>query len=176
MLIRVFLHAEFISAMKTVPNATIFVKNAKEIEKWLVLVISVNSLRFSLKLLSRISEKVIKNVFRWKRRQIKKDENFLNFWEIQFYRKAMAFDKIGDNYSLSANSIEICLLGYLCMQNSYLQWKQFKSYDFREKCKKLEKWLVSVISVNFLRFSLKLLSRISEKSHKIWFLDGKEDK
>ena len=46
MLIRVFLHAEFISAMKTVPNPTIFVKNAKKkkkkIEKWLVLVISDN--------------------------------------------------------------------------------------------------------------------------------------
>ena len=33
MLIRVFLHAEFISAMKKVPNPTIFVKNAKKIEK-----------------------------------------------------------------------------------------------------------------------------------------------
>ena len=63
MLIRVFLHAEFISAMKTAQNPTIFVKNAKKIEKWLVLVISVNFLRFSLKLLSRISEKVIKYVF-----------------------------------------------------------------------------------------------------------------
>ena len=42
MLIRVFLLAEFISAMKTVQNPTIFVKNAKKIEKWLVLVISVN--------------------------------------------------------------------------------------------------------------------------------------
>ena len=30
MLIRVFLHAEFISAMKTVQNPTIFMKNAKE--------------------------------------------------------------------------------------------------------------------------------------------------
>ena len=30
MLIRVFLHAEFISAMKRVPNPTIFVKNAKK--------------------------------------------------------------------------------------------------------------------------------------------------
>ena len=29
MLIRVFLHAEFISAMKTVQNPTIFMKNAK---------------------------------------------------------------------------------------------------------------------------------------------------
>ena len=30
MLIRVFLHAEFISAMKTVQNPTILVKNAKK--------------------------------------------------------------------------------------------------------------------------------------------------
>ena len=57
MLIRVFLHAEFISAMKTVQNPTIFMKNAKKIEKLIILVISVNFLRFSLKLLSRISEK-----------------------------------------------------------------------------------------------------------------------
>ena len=33
MLIRVFLHAEFISAMKTVKNPTIFMKNGKQIEK-----------------------------------------------------------------------------------------------------------------------------------------------
>ena len=30
MLIRVFLHAEFISGMKTAQNPTIFVKNAKQ--------------------------------------------------------------------------------------------------------------------------------------------------
>ena len=44
MLIRVFLHAEFISAMKTVQNPTIFMKNAKKkkIEKWIILVISVH--------------------------------------------------------------------------------------------------------------------------------------
>ena len=33
MLIRVFLHAEFISAMKKVPNPTIFGKNAKKKKK-----------------------------------------------------------------------------------------------------------------------------------------------
>ena len=33
MLIRVFLHAEFISAMKTVQNSTIIMKNANKIEK-----------------------------------------------------------------------------------------------------------------------------------------------
>ena len=34
---------------------------------------------------------------------------------------SIAFDKIGGNYALSANSIKICLLGYFCMQNSYLR-------------------------------------------------------
>ena len=53
MLVSVFLHAEFISAMKAVQNPTIFVDKAKIIEKLLVLVISVKFLRFSLKLLSR---------------------------------------------------------------------------------------------------------------------------
>ena len=33
MLIRVFLHAEFISAMKTVENPTTFMKNAKKEKK-----------------------------------------------------------------------------------------------------------------------------------------------
>ena len=33
MLIRVILHAEFISAMETVQNTTIFMKNGKKIEK-----------------------------------------------------------------------------------------------------------------------------------------------
>ena len=39
----------------------------------------------------------------------------------QVYRKAIACDKIGGNYALSANSIKICLLGNFCMQNSYLR-------------------------------------------------------
>ena len=65
MLIRLFLHAEFISAIKTVQNPTIFMKNAKKKknEKLIILVISVNILRFSQKLLSKISEKVRKYVF-----------------------------------------------------------------------------------------------------------------
>ena len=73
MLIRVFLHAEFISAMKTFQNPTIFMKNAKRIEKRIILVISVNFLRFSLKLLSKISEKSKNMFFRWKRRQVKQN-------------------------------------------------------------------------------------------------------
>ena len=44
--------------------------------------------------------------FRWKRRQINKNEQFSNFWENQFYHKAIAFDKI----ALSANSIKNMLI------------------------------------------------------------------
>ena len=58
--------------------------------------------------------------FRWKRRQMKQNYKFSNFGEYQLYRKAIAFNKIGGNYALPANSIKICLLGYFCMQNSYL--------------------------------------------------------
>ena len=46
-----------------------------------------------------------------------KIRNFQNFEKINF----IAFDKIGGNYALPANSIKICLLGYFCMQNSYLR-------------------------------------------------------
>ena len=61
MLIRVVLYTEFISAIKTGKNHKIFMKNAKKkIEKWIILVISVNFLRYSMKLLSKISEKVRK--------------------------------------------------------------------------------------------------------------------
>ena len=89
-----------------------FHKKYKKIEKLIILVISVNFLRFSLKFLSRISEKHRKYVFfSWKRRQIKQDLKFSNFFENQFYRKAIAYDKIGGNYALSANSTKICLLG-----------------------------------------------------------------
>ena len=44
----------------------------------------------------------------------------------KFLRKSVlsqgySHDKIGGNYALSANSTKICLIGYFCMQNSYLQ-------------------------------------------------------
>ena len=82
-----------------------------------------------------------KMFFRWKRRQIKKNEQFSNFWENNFYRKAIALDKIGGNYVLSANSTKICLLGYFCMQNSYLQWKQFQILRFSWKMQKNRKMI-----------------------------------
>ena len=35
--------------------------------------------------------------------------------------QAIAYDKIEGNYALPENSTKICLLGYFCMQNSYLR-------------------------------------------------------
>ena len=47
----------------------------------------------------------------------------------------LAYDKIGGNYALSANSTKICSACriHICDENSS------KSYDFREKCKRIEK-------------------------------------
>ena len=52
---------------------------------------------------------------------------------------------------------------HICDKNSS------KSYDFHEKCKKIAKSIILVISVNFLRFSMKLLSRISQKVRNYFF-------
>ena len=43
------------------------------------------------------------------------------FLENRLNRKAIAFDKISRNFAFYGNSINIHLLGYFCMQNSYLR-------------------------------------------------------
>ena len=54
----------------------------------------------------------------------------LNFGGNRLNRKGIAFDKISRNCAFYGNSINIHLLGYFCMQNSYLQWKQCKILRF----------------------------------------------
>ena len=44
----------------------------------------------------------------------------LNFLYNQLNRKAIAFDKISRNFAFYGTSVNINLLGYFCMQNSYL--------------------------------------------------------
>ena len=144
-----------------------------KIEKWLVLVISVNFLRFSLKLFSIILEKIIKNVFRRKKRQINKNEQYSNFWENQLYRKAITFDKIGGNYALSENSMKICLLGYFCMQNSYLQWKQFQILRFSWKMQKNRKMISFGNFCSFFEIFTETLEQNIRKSHKKMFFRWK---
>ena len=107
--------------------------------------------------------------FSWERRQIKQNLKFSHFWENQFYHKAIAYDKIGGNYALSANSNFACTI-HICNGNSS------KSYDFHEKYKKIEKWIILVISVNFFEIFTETLEHNIRKSQKICFLVGKEDK
>ena len=82
MLIRVFLHAEFISAMKTVEQwknsytdfqkKSVNMKNAKEMEKWIILVICSQFFEiFTETLETEYQKKSVNMFFRWKRRQIK---------------------------------------------------------------------------------------------------------
>ena len=78
MLIRVFLHAEFISAMKTVQNPTIFVKNAKKKEKKNRKMISFGNFCSFFEVFTETLEQNIRKshkkwFFRWKRRQIKQN-------------------------------------------------------------------------------------------------------
>ena len=78
MLIRAFLHAEFISAMKTVQNPLIFVKNAKKKKKKNRKMISFGNVCSFFEVFTETLEQNIrkshkKMFFRWKRRQIKKN-------------------------------------------------------------------------------------------------------
>ena len=57
---------------------------------------------------------------------MEKKTNKAKLEHLKFLRKSVlsqtiAYDKIEDNYALYANSIKICLVGYFCMLNSYLQ-------------------------------------------------------
>ena len=150
--------------MKTVTNPTIFVKNAKKNRK----MISFGNFCWFFEIFTETLEQNIRKshkkfFFRWKRRQINKNEQFSNFWENQFYRKAIAFDKIGGNYALSANSIRICLLGYFCMQNSYLRWKPFKILRFSWK---MQKNSIMISFGNFLLFFLQIFTETLEQNIK----------
>ena len=62
----------------------------------------------------------------------KQNQKFSYFWENQLYLMAMAYDKIGGNYALPANSTKIYGEFISAMKTS-------NSYDFHEKCKRIEK-------------------------------------
>ena len=107
-------------------------------------------MRFSLKLLSRISEKVIKYVFRWKRRQINKNEKFSNF------QRCIA--KLQPLIKLE----ELCRK--ILQQNSYLR----KILRFSKKKKKKNRKMISFS--NFCSFfETETLEQNIRRSHKICF-------
>ena len=48
-------------------------------------------------------------------------EKKTNKAKLEILKFLQLYDKIKGNYALPANSIKLCLLGYFCMQNSYLR-------------------------------------------------------
>ena len=112
-------------------------------------VIFVNCLRFSLKLLSRLSQKFIKYYLKMEKKTTKAKLEILNFWENHQNYKVIAFDKISWNCAFDGNLIIIHLLGYFCMQNSYLRWKQCKILRFSWKRKNNRKSLILLMVWDF---------------------------
>ena len=79
----------------------------------------------------------------------------------------MPYQQILQKYSYQG--IFACRI-HICDENSS------KSNDFHEKCKKIEKLIIQVISVKFFQILNESLKKNMRKSEKICFLDGKEDK
>ena len=119
-LIRVFLHAEFISALKTEPKPTVFEKYAENRKKnicyhyFLFFVIfSISFKQNFLKpnescLLDRKKPNIAKLVY-------------INFLAVSMkIAMLQPVRKFSEKRLFSVNPIKIPLLGYFCMQNSFL--------------------------------------------------------
>ena len=120
-LIWVFLHREFISALKTEPKSMVFEKHAKNGKKniyhhyFLFLVI------FSKSLKQKSLIPTESCFLDGKKPNIAKlvDINFLADNEKNY--QGIAFDNISKIYALYGNFKKIHLLGYFYLQNSYLR-------------------------------------------------------
>ena len=117
-LIRVFLHAEFISALKTEPKPTVFEKyaeNRKKIYHYFLffVIFSISFKQNFLKpnescLLDRKKPNIAKLVY-------------INFLAVSMkIAMLQPVRKFSEKRLFSVNSIKIPLLGYFCMQNSFL--------------------------------------------------------
>ena len=118
-LIRVFLHAEFISALKTEPKPTVFEKNAENRKKIFVhyflffVIFSISFKQNFLKpnescLLDRKKPNIAKLVY-------------INFLAVSMkIAMLQPVRKFSEKRLFSVNPIKIPLLGYFCLQNSFL--------------------------------------------------------
>ena len=118
-LIRVFLHAEFISALKTEPKPTVFEKyaeNRKKIFVYYFLFFVIFSISFKQNVL-KPNESCLLD---------RKKPNIAKLVYINFLAVSMKIAmlqpvrKFSEKRLFSVNPIKIPLLGYFCMQNSFL--------------------------------------------------------
>ena len=106
---------------------------------------------------------------------MKKKTNKAKLEFFKFWRKSVLSQgyKIGGNYALPTNSIQICLLGYFCMQNSICDENSSNSYDFHENAKN-RKMNNYGNFCKFFKIFTETLEQNIRKSQKICFLDGKK--
>ena len=121
-LIWVFLHAEFISALKTEPKSMVFEKHAKNGKKNIYHHYFLFFVIFSKSLKQKCLIPTESCFLDGKKPNIAKlvDINFLA--DNEKNRQAIGFAKMEGKgkWLFSANPMKMCLFGYFCMQNSFL--------------------------------------------------------
>ena len=114
-LIRVFLHAEFISALKTEPKPTVFEKYAENRKKNICyhyfLFFVIFSISFKQNFLKPNESCLLEE-----RSQI--EISIYQFFGRQHENRHAIVRKFSEKWMFSANTIKIPLLGYFCMQNA----------------------------------------------------------
>ena len=137
-LIRVFLHAEFISALKTEPKPTVFEKYVENRKKNICYHYFLFFVIFS---------------FSFKQNFLKTNESCLLDGKKPLIAKVVYIflavsmkiamlqpvRKFSQKWLFSVNPITISLLGYFCMQNSFLHCKRSQSLRFLRNMQKIEK-------------------------------------
>ena len=119
-LIRVFLHAEFISAPKMEPKPTVFEKYAENRKKIFVIIIFYFFVIFSINFKQNFLKPNESCLLDRKKPNIAKLV-YINFLAVSMkIAMLQPVQKFSEKRLFSANPIKIPLLGYFCMQNSFL--------------------------------------------------------
>ena len=73
---------------------------------------------------------------------------YINFWAVSMkIAMLQPVRKFSEKRLFSLNTIKIPLLGYFCMQNSFLHWKRSQSLRFLRNMQKIEKNMLSLFSI-----------------------------
>ena len=145
-LIRVFFHAEFIFALKTEPKPMVFEKYAENRKKkYLLSLFSIFFVIFSISFKQNFLKPNESCLLDRKKPNIAKLV-YINFLAVSM-KIAMPVRKFSEKRLFSLNTIKIPLLGYFCMQNSFLHWKRSQSLRFLRNMKKIEKNMLSLFSI-----------------------------
>ena len=147
-LIRVFLHAEFIFALKIAPKLAVFEKYAENRKKIFVIIIFYFFVIFSISFKQNFLKPNESCLLDRKKPNIAKLV-YINFLAVSMkIAMLQPVRKFSEKRLFSLNPIKIPLLGYFCMQNSFLQFKWTESLRFLRNVQKIEKkYLLSLFSI-----------------------------